>query len=149
MRYIVKSLGVSYTPNGSAMPKSTARLGWNGEEHAAMILGAELARAQHFRDSPFDLFWHGLRVEVKTALPSLAGPPPGVSGWSFSIGRNAGKSDVFFCICCDEGGLPRAYFLLPASVMPASTLRIPLSLRTKWIQYRWLPELAPRPPWLS
>lgn len=138
VRHILKTLGVDLgVPHANAMPRSTTKLGWEGEDHAALVLGAAVVRTQG-GDDPYDLTWHGLRVEVKTARPTWASDPRAL-GWTFSIAHNAGKHDALFCICCAENGLPRAYFLIPADAAPAKMLRIPLSLRSKWARYEWRP----------
>ena len=101
-------------------------------------------RVHDNRMNEYDLRWQGRRVEVKTAHPSLAGVPPSL-GWTFALGRNAGKNDLYFCIACAENGLPRAYFMIPPAAAPPSILRIPLSLRSKWARYEWRPTSATFP----
>lgn len=134
--HIGKALGIEQNkPQAQAFPPGHVRFGWDGEEHAALLLGAELARNQTTRDSPYDLLWNGQRIEVKTARPS--GRPP--NAWLFRTDKNGreGQSDYYFCVGCSPDGAPQTYFLLPTSDVPGEMLKIPLSLRSKWAKYEW------------
>ncbi len=143
VRYIINKRGIVFQPTGKSMPKSPNRFGWSGEDHAALILGGEIARKRDNADSPFDVLLGDQRIEVKTARPSLSGAPPGWTGWTFHVKRNQGKNDAYFCIGCNHDGLPVAYFLIPAEDMRGlSTLRIPTTVRSKWAKYEWRPPTS-------
>lgn len=141
MLMIAHTYGITWRAEAKS-GSSQVHLGWSGEEHAALLLGAEIARESDPRDQPFDLLWNGARVEVKTARPSADGPSRPHLGWTFGIGHNDPEaSDLVFLIACAPDGMPLHYFLIPrADVGRRQTIRISGSLEGKWMQY----EVRPR-----
>lgn len=142
VKHIIDRLGIDFRPTGNSMPESANRFGWSGEDHAALILGGTVARQRDNADSPFDVLLGERRIEVKTARPSLSGPGPGTLGWTFALARNRGKNDAYFCIGCNEDGLPVAYLMIPSSEISVSSLRIPVTMRSKWARFEWRPPTS-------
>lgn len=140
---IVDELGVAFVPTQATMSESATRFGWEMEDHAADVLGAKIVRRRDPTENPFDLIWNGLRLDVKAARPRPNDSRrPDYLTWSFRLASKTGRRecDAFFCVLCDVLGKPQRYLLIPAAEAPAFTISVPVTLRSKWARYLWVPD---------
>jgi hypothetical protein len=143
MLAIVHEYGIEHRPRGGRMVDCPNRIGWAGEEHAALLLDAEIVRGADPRAQPFDLLWRGQRVDVKTARPS-ANTGSKIRGWTFNVTKGRGRCDVFFLIACGDEGIPIRYFLIPEQQVDVGMIRIQETLSGRWARYQVQPTITHR-----
>lgn len=109
--------------------------GRQAEIDAKMFLyGAEDVNKNNCKESPYDLLWNGLRVDVKgSTLKKTTKKGNTYLRWAFRTNKQE-KCDLFMCLGYGANKDVQFVIIVPSSVCPTS-LSIPVHLNTRWAKY--------------
>lgn len=82
------------------------------------------------KESPFDILWNGLRIDVKASTIKNS---KGYMRWAFKTEKQY-KCDMFLCIGYNNDQEIEVILLIPSKIIPSS-LSIPIHLKSRWAKY--------------